>query len=112
MNQTALLHIVERLESFVGKLPETIRRPVLSELIPLKELFLQQRPPRFRLRGAQQDAEASLYLPAVRQGAGAQELRRHSPGLAPRAPAGARSEERRVGKESTEQCRSRWSPYH
>ena len=23
-----------------------------------------------------------------------------------------RSEERRVGKECTEQCRSRWSPYH
>ena len=26
--------------------------------------------------------------------------------------AGPRSEERRVGKECTEQCRSRWSPYH
>ena len=25
---------------------------------------------------------------------------------------GCRSEERRVGKECTEQCRSRWSPYH
>ena len=25
---------------------------------------------------------------------------------------GIRSEERRVGKECTEQCRSRWSPYH
>ena len=24
----------------------------------------------------------------------------------------SRSEERRVGKECTEQCRSRWSPYH
>ena len=52
MNQTALLHIVERLEGFVGKLPETIRRPVLSELTPLKELFLQQRPPRFLFVGS------------------------------------------------------------
>ena len=26
--------------------------------------------------------------------------------------AAERSEERRVGKECTEQCRSRWSPYH
>ena len=26
--------------------------------------------------------------------------------------AGQRSEERRVGKECTIQCRSRWSPYH
>ena len=34
-----------------------------------------------------------------------------------KAPSGlreriSRSEERRVGKECTEQCRSRWSPYH
>ena len=31
-------------------------------------------------------------------------------GLATRPP--ARSEERRVGKECTSWCRSRWSPYH
>jgi uncharacterized protein len=52
MNQTALLHIVERLEAFLGKLPERIRRPVLSELVPLKELFLQQRVPRFLFVGS------------------------------------------------------------
>lgn len=27
-------------------------------------------------------------------------------------PTGRRSEERRVGKECSERCRSRWSPYH
>jgi uncharacterized protein (DUF697 family) len=52
MNQTALLHIVERLEGFLGRLPERIRRPVLSELVPLKELFLQQRSPRFLFVGS------------------------------------------------------------
>lgn len=52
MNQPALLHIVERLEGFVGKLPETIQKPILRELTPLKELFLQQRPPRFALTGS------------------------------------------------------------
>ena len=52
MNQPVLLHIVERLESFLGKLPETIRKPILSELTPLKELFLQQRPPRFLFLGS------------------------------------------------------------
>jgi len=51
MNQTALLHIVERLERLLARLPEKIRRPVLRELTPLKELFLQQRPPRFLLIG-------------------------------------------------------------
>src|SRR5205085_9762689 len=52
MNRSSLLHIIERLESFLGKLPETIRRPVAQELTPLKELFLQQRAPRFVLAGA------------------------------------------------------------
>jgi uncharacterized protein (DUF697 family) len=52
MNNTVLLHIVERLEGFLGKLPESIRNPVLSELTPLKELFLEQRSPRFVLTGS------------------------------------------------------------
>jgi uncharacterized protein len=52
MNQTAFLHIVERLERLVTRLPEKIRRPVLRELTPLKELFLQQRPPRFLFVGS------------------------------------------------------------
>jgi uncharacterized protein (DUF697 family) len=52
MNQPFLLHVVERLESFVGKLPEKIQRPILSELTPLKELFLRQRPPRIVFAGS------------------------------------------------------------
>ena len=52
MNQPVLLHIVERLENFLRKLPETIQKPILSELTPLKELFLQQRPPRLVLTGS------------------------------------------------------------
>jgi uncharacterized protein (DUF697 family) len=44
--------MIERLEGFLGKLPETIRRPVLHELTPLKELFLQQRAPRFLITGS------------------------------------------------------------
>ena len=52
MNQPFLLHVVERLESFAGKLPATIQKPILSELTPLKELFLRQRPPRFLLAGS------------------------------------------------------------
>src|SRR6478672_4096343 len=52
MNQTTLVHIAERLEGLAGKLPEKIRRPVLRELVPLKELFLQQRRPRFLFIGS------------------------------------------------------------
>ena len=52
MNPKTLLNIIERLEGLLAKLPEKIRRPVLRELTPLKELFLQQRPPRFLFIGA------------------------------------------------------------
>jgi len=65
MNRSSLLHIIERLEGFLGKLPETIRRPVAHELTPLKELFLQQRAPRFVLAGANrlplQEIVAALF---------------------------------------------------
>ena len=52
MNRTALIHIVERLEGLLAKLPGPIQKPVLHELTPLKELFLQQRAPRLLLAGA------------------------------------------------------------
>jgi len=52
MNQTTLVQIAERLERLASKLPEKIRRPVLRELIPLKQLFLQQRRPRFLFIGS------------------------------------------------------------
>src|SRR5204863_7164228 len=65
MNRPSLLHIIERLESFIGKLPATIQKPVLHELTPLKELFLQQRPPRFVLTGSNkrpvQEVVAALF---------------------------------------------------
>ncbi|MEY2481063.1 MAG: hypothetical protein QOI04_1990 [Verrucomicrobiota bacterium] len=65
MNQPLLLHIVERLEAFLGKLPATIQKPILHELTPLKELFLQQRAPRFVVTGSNKialgDFTASIF---------------------------------------------------
>jgi uncharacterized protein (DUF697 family) len=65
VNRSSLLHIIERLEGFLGRLPETIRRPVLHELTPLKELFLQQRAPRFVVTGSNrrplQDIVSALF---------------------------------------------------
>jgi hypothetical protein len=65
MNRPSLLHIIERLEGFLGRLPATIQKPVLQELTPLKELFLQQRPPRFVLTGSNrfsiQEVVATLF---------------------------------------------------
>ena len=60
MNQSLFLHIVEKLEGFLGKLPATIQKPILHELTPLKELFLQQRPPRFVFVGS-----SKLPLPEI-----------------------------------------------
>jgi uncharacterized protein (DUF697 family) len=52
MKQTTLVQIAERLEGLAARLPEKIRRPVLRELVPLKQLFLQQRRPRFLFIGS------------------------------------------------------------
>jgi uncharacterized protein (DUF697 family) len=52
VNSPSLLQIVERLERLASKLPSKIRRAVLSELTPLKQLFLQQRAPRFLFVGS------------------------------------------------------------
>ena len=52
MNPPSLLQIVERLERLAGKLPSRIQKAVLRELTPLKQLFLQQRPPRFLFTGS------------------------------------------------------------
>jgi uncharacterized protein len=52
MNSSLFLHVVERLEGLVGRLPTTIQKPILSELTPLKELFLKQRSPRFVFTGS------------------------------------------------------------
>ena len=52
MKTPTLLQIVERLERLAGRLPSKIRKAVLSELTPLKQLFLQQRPPRFLFAGS------------------------------------------------------------
>src|SRR5207249_9461445 len=47
-----LVQIAERLERLAARLPDKIRRPVLREFIPLKQLFLQQRRPRFLFIGS------------------------------------------------------------
>jgi uncharacterized protein len=60
VNRSILLHIVERLEGLLGKLPGTIQKAVRSEFTPLKELFLQQRPPRLLLAGSER-----LPLPQI-----------------------------------------------
>src|SRR4029077_4788834 len=52
MKSPSLLQIVERLERLAGRLASKIRKAVLSELTPLKQLFLQQRPPRFVFAGS------------------------------------------------------------
>ncbi|MEP7078700.1 MAG: hypothetical protein ABI795_06685, partial [Chthoniobacterales bacterium] len=68
MNQSLFLHIAERLEGLLGKLPASLQKPILHELIPLKELFLQQRAPRFVLTGASslptQEIVAALFSAA------------------------------------------------
>src|SRR2546430_17109139 len=60
MNRSLFLQVIERLEGLIARLPGTIQRPILSELTPLKELFLKQRSPRFAFTGS-----ANTPLPQI-----------------------------------------------
>ncbi len=51
MNRETLLTNYERLTKLVEKLPGGLQKPILKELIPIRELFLEQRPARIMLLG-------------------------------------------------------------
>ncbi len=72
MNQSLFLHLVERLEGFLHRLPVSIQKPVLHELTPLKQLFLQQRAPRFVLTGSSKMPVQQIIATLFRAG-GAEE---------------------------------------
>lgn len=46
-----MLKLYERLEALVEKLPGSVQKPILRELVPLRELFLEQRPARLLIVG-------------------------------------------------------------
>ncbi|CAN5604492.1 hypothetical protein BH09VER1_BH09VER1_20990 [soil metagenome] len=52
MNRDNLLSLYDRLTQLVEKLPGGLQKPILRELVPIRELFLQQRPARLMLLGA------------------------------------------------------------
>ena len=57
----SLLHLFERLEGFVAKLPGPLQKPILQEVVPLKDLFLRQRAPRLVLTGDPAAGSAGLF---------------------------------------------------
>ena len=51
MNRETLLSLYDRLTKLVEKLPDGLQKPILRELVPIRELFLEQRPARILLLG-------------------------------------------------------------
>jgi hypothetical protein len=52
LNRETLLSLYDRLTQLVEKLPGGLQKPILRELVPIRELFLEQRPARILLLGA------------------------------------------------------------
>ena len=59
--KSSFLGLFEKLEGFVGKLPGSLQKPILQEIVPLKDLFLRQRAPRFVLTGDPDASSAGLF---------------------------------------------------
>jgi hypothetical protein len=51
LNRETLLSLYDRLTKLVEKLPGGLQKPILRELVPIRELFLEQRPARILLLG-------------------------------------------------------------
>lgn len=52
MNRESLLTLYDRFTRLVEKLPGGLQKPILRELVPIRELFLEQRPARLLLLGS------------------------------------------------------------
>jgi len=61
LNRDSVLKLYERLTSLVEKLPGGVQKPILRELVPLRELFLEQRPARVMVVGG----AMPMSVPAV-----------------------------------------------
>jgi uncharacterized protein (DUF697 family) len=51
LNRETLLSLYDRLTKLVEKLPGGLQKPILRELVPIRELYLEQRPARILLLG-------------------------------------------------------------
>lgn len=54
------LQLCERIEKLAGRLPAPLRKPILEEVTPLKNLFLRRRPPRIVILGESGAGSAHL----------------------------------------------------
>ena len=57
---SALLKIYDRLSALIEKLPGGLQKPILRELTPIRELFLEQRAPRLLLAGGGMQSAPAL----------------------------------------------------
>jgi uncharacterized protein (DUF697 family) len=51
LNRDSLLTVYDRLTGLIEKLPGGLQKPILRELTPIRQVFLEQRPPRLMLVG-------------------------------------------------------------
>jgi uncharacterized protein (DUF697 family) len=51
LNRDTLLSVYDRLTGLVQKLPGGLQKPILQELMPIRQLFLEQRPARIMMAG-------------------------------------------------------------
>jgi uncharacterized protein (DUF697 family) len=110
MKTKAFLEQFEKLERLIERLPEGLQKPILREIVPLKELFLRQRPPRLALSGDSTVDASALFSalfgahlpPEATQSRGWQEFSRGGRGTIrvldarPSGPLGALNDAARV----------------
>lgn len=79
MNQETLLSWYDKLEKLVTKLPGPLQKAILNELQPVKELFLEQRPPRILLLGTSETSRIEVVNSLFREQVAAHATERNLP---------------------------------
>ena len=61
MNRDTLLALYDKLAHLVEKLPGSVQKPILRELTPIRQVFLDQRPARLMLTGVAGKSVPELF---------------------------------------------------
>lgn len=62
LNRDTVLKLYKRLVALVEKLPGRLQRPIMQELVPIQEFFLEQRPPKIVILGGAKSMTAPAIL--------------------------------------------------
>jgi uncharacterized protein (DUF697 family) len=106
MNRDFLLKLYDRLTGLVEKLPGGLQKPILRELVPIRELFLEQRPARLLFLGHPSPEPLAFLEGLLAANLAGQAGKNQAPTADPKVPASSEEDPKLISTESVWQVGS------